>query len=507
MNRQSTRRRFLQQTITTGLALPVCGLAAAPATSVGGEKQARSKTPIDIGSRKQLLIDDAFFASSKDVTLAVNPARKTEENILTREHPWESASINWFTVTRDAGRIDQQAKFRMWYEAYDAAGWYSGDDTSFCYAESRDGIHWTKPELGLFSYQGSTRNNILFRQIGAPGARSRVHGTGVFIDPTASPESRYKAVSQGVFTSKPKPPHRVAGMYSADGLKWTRHSEPICDIFADSQYSGFWDASLKKYVLYGRVGGRGRSLGRSESTDFKQFDPLKLVLQTDDNDPAESDLYNSSVMKYPYADNVYLMFPSLYQHRPDTLDIHMAVSRDGVKWSRPSQDVPFVPLGKPGESDGGSLYAGQGMLRVGDELWTYYSASPLKHEGAELDALIKPENGRYFSRAVTRLDRFVAASAGPAGGEFTTRPLTFTGKTLKLNVDVSKGGSVRVGLLDEKGQPIPGRSSESCLPITGDRIDHTVRWKTGSDVNARANVPTRLHVELKDARLYAFQME
>ena len=64
------------------------------------------------------------------------------------------------------GVVDREAKYRMWYECYDVEGWPTADDTSFCYAESRDGIHWTKPELGLFEYQGSKKNNILFRQIG-----------------------------------------------------------------------------------------------------------------------------------------------------------------------------------------------------------------------------------------------------------------------------------------------------------------------------------------------------
>ena len=60
-------------------------------------------------------------------------------------------------------------------------GWPTHEDPSFCYAESTDAIHWTKPNLGLFTYQGSTNNNILFRMIGPPTAHSRVHGTSVFL--------------------------------------------------------------------------------------------------------------------------------------------------------------------------------------------------------------------------------------------------------------------------------------------------------------------------------------
>ena len=114
----------------------------------------------DIGSDKVLLFDNAFLAESAGVRFKLHPARKTGERILVPEHPWESASLNWFSV------LEQGGKFRMWYECYDVAGWDSSDDTSFCYAESTDGIHWIKPRLGLFEYCGSKENNILFRQIG-----------------------------------------------------------------------------------------------------------------------------------------------------------------------------------------------------------------------------------------------------------------------------------------------------------------------------------------------------
>ena len=149
--------------------------------------------------------------------LKLHPPRKTGERLIESEHPWESATLNWFSVLRDGER------YRMWYECYDIDGWPTPDDTSFCYAESIDGVHWTKPKLGLFSYQGSTDNNILFRQIGVDKHRSRVHGSCVFIDPSAPPEARYKCVSQGLFQGIGDRPHYVAGMTSPDGLHWTRY--------------------------------------------------------------------------------------------------------------------------------------------------------------------------------------------------------------------------------------------------------------------------------------------
>ncbi len=453
---------------------------------------------LNVGSSKQLFIDNLFFESATNVALKVHPPVKTGEKNLQGEQPWESATLNWFNVMQDGGN------YRMWYECYDVDGWPTADDTSFCYAESTNGIYWTRPDLGLFTYKGSTNNNILFRQIGPPTAHSRVHGTGVFIDPTAPPASRYKAVSQGLFDAF-TPPYRVAGMYSADGLQWTRYPAPVCPVFADSQYSGLWDVRLQKYVIYGRAfSATGRALGRSESADFTNFAELNLVLATDANDPTNSDLYNPAALQYPYATNVYLMFPSLYQHTPDTLDIRLAVSRDGVTWTWPER-VPFIPLGPTGQFDSGSLYMGQGLIRNGDELWLYYSGSPLKHNEAELDQLILPGNGRVFSRVVSRLDGFVSADATEGGGNFVTPSLVFTGDKLRLNVQVRPGGAVRVGLLDACGAPVTGRGVEDCLPIAGDGVALLVQWNTGTDVSGRAGKPTKMRVEMQNASLYAFQ--
>ena len=470
-----------------------------PQAALPDWRQELRQTLANVGSEKQLLIDDLFFDQSSGIQFVVHPPQKTHEQNLVRDRPWESATLNWFNVMRDGG------KYRMWYECYDIDGWPTGDDTSFCYAESADGIHWTKPNLGLHEYQGSQDTNILFRLIGQNGYRSRVHGVGIFKDPTAPPEQRYKAVSQGVFDGVGSPPQRIAGMVSPDGLNWTRLGDPVCNVFADSQDSAFWDPSRGSYLLYGRVAGNGRAIGVSESKDFANFPPLKLALQTDARQMPQSDLYNPAALQYPFAAHAYFMFPSLFAHQPDTLDIRLAVSRDGVHWSFPQIDTPFIALGATGEFDSGSLYMGQGLLQVGNELWQFYGGSHLKHGEGELENVRKPDGSRTFSRVISRLDGFISADPAAEAGTFTTIPLYYTGNLLKVNATARQGGSIRVGLLDDAGNAISGRSVEECLPITGDQLDTVVRWKDGADVMTGAGKPVRLKVELRNASLYAFQ--
>lgn len=477
----------------------ILSLAVSMTPAPGQATDTSHSQPLHIGCIKQLMIDDLFLERSEHVQLRLHPAQKTGEHNIVRDRPWESATLNWFSFLEDEGVC------RMWYECYDVEGWPTINDTSFCYCESRDGIHWTKPELGLFEYKDSKANNVLFRQIGPKGANSRVHGTCVFIDSRAPAESRYKAVSQGMFPAPPD--YRIAGMYSPDGLNWTRYPKPICNVFADSQFSGFWDDSQNKYTIYGRVAERGRALGRAESDNFERFPNLSLVLAPDENDPPMSDLYNSAATRYPYSDGVYFMFPSLFRHDTQTLDIRLAVSRDGMHWTYPDQKTPFIPLGKEEEFDSGSLYMGQGMIRREDELYLYYGGSRLNHADGDLRNLTKPGGSRTFSRVTVPLDRFVSAEANATMGYFVTPPLTFVGNTLLLNSDVHDGGDLRVAILNVDGEPFENRGIEDCLPVSGRKHVKQVFWKTDGDVGAYAGQPIRLRIELSNANLYSLQFQ
>jgi hypothetical protein len=459
-----------------------------------GCQLAAAASVVMVGDQKQLFLEEQMLLQATNVGLRVHPATKTGERTLVPDRPWENASLNWFSVLRHEGR------FRMWYECYDVEGWPTTNDTSFCYAESADGIQWTKPALNLVSYHGSTSNNILFRELGPAGAYSRVHGAGVFLDPTAPPNARYKCVSQGMFAQS-RPPYRIAGMESPDGLRWTRLPQPIVDVFADSQYSMFWDTDLDTYVLCGRVNGRGRAIGRSVSRDFSRFPPLQLVLENE----AVRDLYNPAAIKYPGAANAYFMFPSLYDHQSDRLQIHLAVSRDGVHWRFPDRATPFIGLGPADQFDSGSLYLGQGVVAMGNELWHYYSGSPLKHEQADLPLLTNAVNARLFSRATLRLDGYVSVQAAGREGSFATPPLRFQGNTLTLNVRVKPGGMLRVGVLDEQGRPLRGFAPADCVPVTGDHLRCPVVWTSKSSLADQASRPVTLAFEMREADLFAFQ--
>jgi hypothetical protein len=455
-----------------------------------GEETVDYSYILDVGDRKQLLFDDAFLESHTGFWWRAIAPTKTAGHNLVADKPWEDFIVNaWCTVMEDEG------KYRMWYEAYDKSR-ASDIQARYCYAESSDGIHWEKPSLGICEFDGSRDNNIVFNDLGGEG----VHGGTVFRDPTAPPEERFKFCYLGPAGDGQ---YAVRGAVSPDGLHWTaRGQEPILRVSSDTQTVCFWDDRLSKYVIYCRLWTPSRTVGRSESPDFLHFPDAVEVLGCDDHDMPDTDLYNSAAIKYPYADNAYFIFTSAYHHDGDNLDVHLATSRDGVHWSRPSRE-PVIPNGPPGSMDDATCYCAVGLLQTGpDELSMYYHASRARHNQVEPQFLT---SDGVYTRATLRPDRYVALDAAQGPAEFLTKPLTFSGERLEVNADVRPDGWVRLELQDAGGKVLPGYALDDCAPLRGDRLNHTVVWKGGGDLSALAVKTVRIRCLAKDASLYALQ--
>jgi hypothetical protein len=397
-----------------------------------------------------------------------------------------------------------------------------------CYAESEDGIHWRKPALGIIEYQGSTANNAVLR--------TGIETSTVFVDPKAPAPERYKLI--GVFYDRDHAPNR-SGIYiytSPDGLHWKLNPTRLYPFTPDSQNQAFFDDRIGKYVIYLRKWDPLRKVGRLEADDIlkpwpydKSIAPIHkwgaartpppgpetpTAFSYDDQDPHESDHYTSAVVQYPWAQDAYLMFPSAYLHYPPPpkskfsndgpVDIQFAVSRDGVKYER-VQRSPYVELGLPGQPDSGSIYMFVGMFRTGDEINQYYSAYDFTH-GAYRGMSTESRIGAIVHLA-QRPDGFVSLDAPASGGSFTTPPLTFRGKHLRLNMNASAMGEVLTELRDDHGEPIAGYTFAEADPLHQNNLAQSVTWKGKSDISPLAGRPVRIAFQLRSVKLYAFQFE
>ena len=245
-----------------------------------------------------------------------------------------------------------------------------------------------------------------------------------------------------------------------------------------------------------------------------------MVMTADDQDPVQTDIYTPCVHQYPWAQDVYLAFPSPYRrydgcdsygrdqrgqpgehHNNDgPVEIACAVSRDGMHFDR--FRAPYVPLGRIGEVDGGSMYMNCGMVRRGDDIYQYYGGTPFTHGDYEL------ERDCYVGairRVVQRLDGFVSADAPHTGGEIVTPLLRFMGSRLQLNVDCSALGEVWVELLNERSLPIKGFTMDDSVSVDRNGVAQEVWWKQGPDVAKLVGQPIRLRIRMRSAKLYAFQ--
>jgi len=107
---------------------------------------------------------------------------------------------------------------------------------------------------------------------------------------------------------------------------------------------------------------------------------------------------------------------------------------------------------------------------------------------------------------VQRLDGFVSADAPYSGGELKTRPLTFDGNRLVLNVDTDATGFAQVGILGADGQEIDGFGLDDCVYINGDFVDTTVEWREkGTDVSKLAGQPIQIVFRMRGTKLFSFQ--
>lgn len=90
-------------------------------------------------------------------------------------------------VTIYGSVLREDGKFRMWYHAIPADWDMQSDMSSIAYAESEDGIHWTKPALNILEH-GPGPNNL---------TNLGLHSATVFIDPDGPPSCRYRATGYG----------------------------------------------------------------------------------------------------------------------------------------------------------------------------------------------------------------------------------------------------------------------------------------------------------------------
>lgn len=437
--------------------------------------EASDADPIDIGNRLELFVDDYLIQETSGDVGRQLLLPEPREVVLETGEPWEGNTSGYYSVFQDGDR------YRMVYRGWQHdARMKPVHKEVTCYAESVDGIHWKKPKLGLFDWNGSKENNIVWT---GPGT----HNFTAFRDsnPNTPAASRFRAFGGvGSFGGGLIP------FESPDCIHWklTQEKPVITNGAFDSQNLAFWDEDRKEYRAYWRYFADGiRAIRTATSEDFLHWEN-EADLKYPDGTPIEH-LYTNAIQKYFRAPHLFIGFPTRYEPRSQQVEPILMTSRDGEFFQRYADAV--IPRTAPSNRNHNrSNYMVWGMLQLPD------APHEISVYGTENYYERTPGRVRRF---VYRVDGFVALRAGDIGGKVTTRPLRFEGEQLLLNYVIRNNGHLSVTAIDESGN-IAGES----LPLKGDAVDAPVRWETKPDFSKGL---IQLQFSIRNADVFSLRFE
>jgi len=397
--------------------------------------------------------------------------------------------------------------FRAYYRALPMAGEDGSDDEATAYAESADGVIWTKQ-----------KNNFVLQH-----AAPVTHNFSVFYDtkPGVADDEKWKGIGG---TNQ----EGLVRFVSADGVKWRKlmGDQPMFpsneDYRYDSQNLAFWSEAEGQYVCYFRnfkeIDGKGRFrwISRATSPDFVNWTEegeMSFVDEAGDPAPVEH-LYTNQTGAYMRAPHIYVAIAARFLPGRQVLTAEEAdvVGVDPGYFKDISEAILMT-------SRGGTTYDRtflEGFVRpgLGFENWTsrtnYPAANVIQTGPEEMSFFVQRGYGQpdhHLSRFSLRLDGFASLHTGYAGGEMITKPFRFAGSELEINYASSAAGSLRFELQDESGNPLPGYELADSREIIGDQIARVVAWSGGTDVSALAGKTIRMRIQLKDADLFSFRFK
>ncbi len=467
---------------------PLYSLAAALLLVCNG-----SAETIQLGARRELFVDRFLIGTMTNAELRLHEPRRDGPAILF-DKPWDGGFSAYVTVFKD-GDV-----YRMYYRGSPKAGHDGNSNESVCYAESKDGMAWTKPDLELFEVAGTKHNNVVLTN--APYA----HNFSPFRDeaPSATAGARYKALA-GL---------QKGGLHafaSADALHWNpMQAEPVFTRGAfDSQNVAFWSVTESQYVCYFRTWKQMtkdgfRWISRTTSKDFVHWtEPEEMEF----GDTAPEHLYTNGTHPYYRAPHIYIalakrFFPNKVAlpseqarklvnypgYRIASSDSILMTTRGGTHYERAFMDAFIRPGPDPEDWISRDNMPACGVVPGDARTMFIYRMSHYAQPSAEM------------TRYSLRTDGFISVHAAYAGGEMVTKPFTFSGSQLSLNFQSSAAGGVRVELQDKTGKVLM-----NCAEMMGDEIDRDVTWSQGGDLRRFAGKTVRLRFILKDADLYSLQ--
>ncbi len=453
------------------------------------------------------------------------PIRHPDNPVLRRGEPGspDAQGVQFYgSIIRERG------KYRLWYVAFDddkdnkvaSSRWRPA------YAESTDGLHWTKPNLGLVEYKGNKDNNLILVD---PSPLGFVNVKVLRDDDDPDPERRYKITGHVYFRHDTRL-GTLAPFVSADGLHWKLvkdvqtknaellekdlvlpavHFEPSGGLY---KWDGIFYASGQNSMNSTRPY-HGRVTRMYRSSDFSNWSQTSAIgfVRTDQHTllgpgrSREGEQTHEGISVWN-RNNVLLGVSGIWhgtkEWRDLTIDLGFKVSNDGLNFREPAYEWPFIKRGNDGTWDQGGVIQGQGFENIRDQTYVYYGAWDPRHWEDQ------PARGGVGVASVPR-DRFgdlVVEEAGQGPGdyqlpkivsEFVTTSISIPNATpqqFHLNADgLGNEAALRIELLDHLEKPIPGYSGKDAALLTQSGFQVPISWN-GSTVVRDLPERVRIHV-------------
>jgi len=509
----------------------------------GGVQQDQLKRPF----MTELFLVITLLDVTPGVSRRLHEAKKHMLNPAVRwDRWWEGNSMQSYTMMYDAEyklSISWSSVGSDWSSAY-----VDGNAAYMAYLTSTNGVDWDKPSLGVTTLAGRRDHNVVF--------------TSDMVSDTVSPEARKRFVQpstpmvpqgkKAFFWSVVKHPHPSSPaekfvalaivqdhrrgahiVTSPDGIHWSCAETPFWQTPHDVAGKGddclmqiLYDHAKQKWVVYRRiipefsermiavesdvdmkrVERYYRSYAYAESRDLREWTNHRFILSMDPDDPPDTELYQFSCHKFS---DIYVGYMSVFHLRPQSIDIQLATSRDGLHFTRVCRGEAFIPSGALGYYDYMAMACDQSEpIVVNGTVYIYYDGGNFRHDAdmATSDPAILKEGAAL---ATFKRDRFVSLETGESGSGLSrvmTKPFEVGQSKLYLNAATWMKGSIRVEALTPDWRPIPGFTESEALGVQGDALDHPVRWKNNADVSTLLGKKIRLKFSMTRARIYAMTL-
>lgn len=471
---------------------------------------------MSISYKKYLLLDKRIIDKTENAVLTIGKAEKDSKNPLFGEDkPWEVRFDNLYpNVIYDK----EEQIYKCWYSPFiihppeedtpkhkrDTVDWKKlkmfPREMAVCYAFSKDGINWKKPELDLISFNGFKKNNIVLRrqlEINDGG----VHGAGILRDDHDADRNKlYKMIFRNGMKN-------FSISFSKDGLNWGDIlSCGKVDATSDTHNNVLWIPKINKYVAFTRLWRNVNSevtypdsekncntprkliriIARSESSDFTSWEKAEKVLE---GSCEEKQTY--SMVVFPYADT-YLGLVTIHDQNTDLVHCELAHSPDTKQWNRICKGSAFLPLGKKGSYDCGCIYPAATPVILNDEIRIYYLGSNGPHTDWR---------DGFFCLATLRKDGFAGYEPKDKNktGTIITQSFKLNCNTVKISADVKKQGFVVISILDNNNK-IVSTSESIYSSVTESNI---IFNKTANDLT---NKKVKLKIEFSSAKIFSFDI-